>query len=310
MKSRLIPILVTGFVLALGLLLAVQVTQSLRGGQAEVPETAEISPDAFNQTVNPVIFKSISEQDGELRISGTSEAGAVISIRNDGQNFRQIKANGKGEWSITLDIDSDPAMIIDLVVFVENGAKIRSDETLFRIPAPTTIDLADRTNPAALIMITAPGGPTRIVQSPFRGLPTVGPISMGPIEYDDSGSVIFSGTSEARGQVRIFANNVLVGERPVSASGRWFFIAIETLPLGSYPITAEILTIDGDVHRVSVPFQRLKHENEDERAGRALRVNYDPGIWQVSRNIYGGGRQYTAIFAPIVEPAKIESEEN
>ncbi len=307
MKSRLLPILITGFVLALGLLLAVQVTHSLQGGRIDATADAITSAPDFNQTVTPVIFQSISEQAGQLRLSGESEPDVVIVVQNNGQNFRQIKADSSGNWTTVLNVEDDPVMIIDLLVFVENGAKIRSDETLIRIPAPKTYHTADtdadgvsvETPAPALIMITAPGGPTRIVQSPFQGLPTAGPLSMGSIDYDESGSVIFSGMSEVSGQVRIYANDVLVGERPVEKNGRWYFIAAETLPMGSYEIKAELLTEPGVVSVVAVPFERLRKDPApDSGAEASLRVNYVPYRWQVSRAIYGGGRQYTAVFAP------------
>lgn len=300
MKSRLLPILITGFVLALGFLLAVQVAQTVNKADVIAAPLTVPSSDDFNQTVAPAIFDTISEDNERLRITGTSEPGAIISVRNDGQGFRQLNANGDGKWDTVIKIEGNPVMIIDLLATMEDGVSIRSDETVFRIPAPKTIqEIEGETLRPALLMVTAPGGPTRVVQSPFSGWPQAGPISMGPIEYDDAGSAIFSGSSDSSGTVRIFAGTKLIGQRPVIANGRWFFIAAESLPDGPYNLSVELEDEFGEKHRLDVPFERLTHAQDVQDAGRSLRLNYEPEIWQISRTVHGGGRQYTAIFAPI-----------
>lgn len=306
MKSRLLPILIAGFVLALGFLLAVQVTQTVNKVDATTAPDATPTAEDFNQTVAPVIFDTISEDKERLRITGTSGPGATISVRNDGQAIRQVNANGDGKWNTVIKIEGNPVMIIDLLATMEDGVSIRSDETVFRIPAPKTIqEIEGEALRPALLMVTAPGGPTRVVQSPFSGLPQAGPISMGPIEYDNAGSAIFSGSSESTGTVRIFAGGKLIGQRPVVANGRWFFIAAESLPGGTYQMSVQLEDEFGEKHTLEVPFERLSHAQGEDASGRSLRLNYDPEIWQISRTVYGGGRQYTAIFAPIEE---IESE--
>jgi len=156
-----------------------------------------------------------------------------------------------------------------------------------------------------------PGGPSRIVQSPFGGSPTSGPLTMGPIDYDDSGGVILSGTTEAEGRVRIYAGGEAFGETRVGAGGRWNFIAGNLLPRGEYPLSAELIDSQGVKARVSVPFALLPPSESDAQSTSSLpEVKYEPFRWQVRRTLIGGGHQTTAIFAPIeAEALIVETQE-
>lgn len=297
MRSRLVSMLITGFALALGLLIAVQITGSLRSDGPDVPDP-EIQPQDLNKTIVPVIFKDITETDGELRLSGTSEPNAVISVRNGDENLRQMKASKDGTWTTALSIEETEVLAIELLSFVDNGAKVRSDETLYRIPAPRRVlEYETDVRPPSLILITAPGGPSRIIQSPFRGLPTNGPLSMGPIDHDESGSVIFSGVASQPGLVRIFAVDRLIGESGVGPDGRWFFIAAETLPVGEYDIRVQLVSGPDATAEVTVPFVRVRAQN-NPISNDPVSVTFEPYRWQISRNLYGGGQQHTSIFAP------------
>lgn len=307
MKSRLFWTLLTGICLALGFLIAVQVMQGIGQEEAAQAQGEALTQEDLNQTVRPVIFKSISEQNGRLRLSGTSEVNTVIIIQNRSENFRQIIADDNGNWSTVLEIRGQEALELGLLVYINQDVKIQSEEILYRIPAPPVAEeenaatVIDKDTPP-LLMVTSPGGPTRIIQSPFRGLPTTGPISMGPVDYDNRGSVIFSGMSEAAGTVRIFARGELVGQSRVAVNGRWFFIAGETLPLGEYDIMAELTGANGNVSAVSVPFKRLRLKNSDLNITMPAQVVFGTDSWQIARDLYGGGRQYTAIFAPTETP--------
>ena len=157
-------------------------------------------------------------------------------------------------------------------------------------------------NPA-LILISSPGSPSRLIQSPFGGLPgsgdrNDGPLFMGPVDYDDSGGVIFSGVSSQAGRVRLFVANAAVGDTRVGPDGQWGYIASSVMPLGEYEIRAELLgDQDGDVS-VSIPFERLPPMPESDTDDGALSVIFEPFQWQIRRSLIGGGSQSTVIVSP------------
>ncbi len=306
MKSRLIWMIVTALALALILLMAVQATSFLSSvpifsPEVKTSETTETSDTIKDTGFTPVIFRTISEYENGgtrlLRINGSSEPNAVLIILNRNQRLRQIRADDDGNWTLDINVESEQIMVLEVVMFVEGSLNVRADETVFRVPVPSKSSEETYLDKSALIMVTAPGGPTRIVQTPFGGSPTDGPLTMGPIDYDDSGGVIFSGTTEEEGRVRIFAGPSAIGETRVGAGGRWNFIAGNMLPLGEYEIAAELIKPDGVKARVSVPFERLPPSSNTELSF-VPDVKYEPFRWQVRRQLLGGGAQYTAIFAP------------
>ena len=313
MKSRLFWMIATGLALALLLLVAVQMTSFLSrtpglSGENSPPSTTDKR--AATGTL-PVIFRTISEYgnyaDKQLRINGTSEPEAVLILLNRNERLRQIKADEAGDWSVDVRVEPREVMVLEIVMFVEGGLNVRGDETVFRVPVPSND--VDENTPAkpALIMVSAPGGPTRIVQTPFGGSPTDGPLTMGPIDYDDSGGVIFSGTTEEEGRIRIYAGPQRIGETRVGAGGRWNFIAGNMLPVGEYEIAAELSKSDGIEARVSVPFEKLAPSKNTE-ASVVPDIRYEPFRWQIRRQLLGGGAQYTAIFAPQEAEALIVEE--
>lgn len=313
MKSRLFWMIAIGLVLALFLLAAVQATTFLSN-------TPKLSEDAATPVerkevaetgITPVTFRTISEygspNERQLRLNGTSEPNAVLILLNKNERMRQLRSDENGDWSLDVNIGSNAIMVLELVMFVEGGVNVRGDETVFRIPVPAVTGEEALVSKPALIMVTAPGGPTRIIQTPFGGSPTSGPLTMGPIDYDDIGGVIISGTTEEEGRVRIYAGASRIGETRVGAGGRWNFIAGGMLPQGEYEIAAELIKADGIKARVSVPFERLPVFS-NQKPSLVPQVRYEPFRWQVRRQLLGGGVQYTAIFAPEDADALIVQE--
>lgn len=311
MKSRLIWMIATGLILALLLLAAVQATSFLanRPSTSENAPAASVKVDIADTGITPVIFRTVSEYDGaagrQIRVDGISEPDVVLIVLNRNARLRQIKSDENGNWGLDINVDPDAVMVLEVVMFIDGGLNVRGDETVYRIPVPVGGE-DDGARKPALIMVTAPGGPTRIVQTPFGGSPTDGPLTMGPIDYDDSGGVIFSGTTEEEGRVRIYAGPSAIGETRVGAGGRWNFIA-GNLPRGEYEIAAELIKPEGIVARVSVPFELLPPSKNTE-ISVVPDVRYEPFRWQVRRQLLGGGAQYTAIFAPQDATALIVEE--
>ena len=158
---------------------------------------------------------------------------------------------------------------------------------------------------SSLIMVTAPGSPSRVIQSPFGEAPTAGPLSLSVIDYDFTGGVIITGTSSVPGRVRFYAQDAVIGETGIGVGGRWNFIAGRMLPRAKIRLRAELIPAPGapnaPIERtsVTVPFVFLPPLQEEDTDGSgALSVSIDPDQWQVRRTLIGGGGQTTVIFAP------------
>lgn len=327
MRYRLLWMVLLGLGLAFILLVGVQFTSAVSNNPivsddpiiSDEETPSELSSDAVgsgsvDSGLTPVFFRTISEygldSEKKIRLNGTSEPNAVLTLLNENTRLRQFKSDESGNWDIVLDIDPTQTLVLEVVMFVEGDLSIRGDETIYRLPVPRGEKEEDSFALPALIMVSAPGGPSRVVQSPFGGSPTNGPLSMGPIDYDDRGGVILSGTTAAEGRVRIYAGGEAFGETRVGAGGRWNFIAGNLLPRGEYPIAAELIGPEGVKARVTVPFELLPPSKNNEKSASDLPdVKYEPFRWQVRRALIGGGHQTTTIFAPREAEALIVTED-
>ena len=70
--------------------------------------------------------------------------------------------------------------------------------------------------------------------------------------------VFVAGAADPGRNVRVYANDILLGEAPASPSGRFLIETERDLPVGDYIIRADALEPDGDkvVARAAVPFER------------------------------------------------------
>jgi len=298
MRNRIISMLVTGLVLAVSLLLVFQLFQTLSDQNAagEAASVQEELPQLV-ETVKPVLIYGVSETQNVLTVSGTAQANLPISAELSGQIVQQVNTDEDGNWSINIRMDDLRPVQVQIIQYIDDKTPVRSDETIYRIPPPE-LELGETENPPrALVMTAAPGGPSSIFQSPFGGLPTSGAISVGSIDYDESGGVIFSGSSDVQGKIRYFVNSTPVGESRVEANGRFYFRAADTLPLGTFDITYLLIT-EQEIHsRITIPFERLNFS--DPQDPRPVQVAYNPYAWHIWRPLAGGGQQYTAVFAPM-----------
>jgi len=282
----------------------VQFAQSARE-QFRDAQSGETSEDnAEFQTIRPILINNVSESNGIMSIKGTSHKSIKLAVQNFGDVLAEVRSDEDGVWAVDIPVKYRDTLNLQLIEYVTEDAPVLADEGIFRIPPPLLDEASLDQSPLPLIFVAAPGKPSSIFQSPFRGLPTGGGISMGSIDYDESGGVIFSGTSDISGRIRLFANNTAIGELTVGANGRWYFISADTLPAGNLTIGAAHITETGTLSQVEVFFERLTKNDGD--ISRPLEIFYQPYSWQVRRQLIGGGHQYTAIFAPTDAEAIIQ----
>lgn len=316
-QTRVLGMIIGGLLLAL--LLFAGVSLSGRWTPSASGDNEAVTPLAASLT--PVTFTRVSELDVDgqavLQLSGVAEPSSIIVLLDRGDRLTQVRTTPQGVWSARLPV-TGPGMAVEAILLVagetqtedmpgetmpdidtqndptlDGMTSIRGVETIFRLQRPNDGPGTD----TALVMITTPGAPTRLVQSPFNGLPSNGPLAIGAIDYDDAGGVIFSGVSDVEGRVRLYVANAAIGETRVGADGRWTYIASSVMPLGEYEIRAELL--DGDVNPVvSVLFERLPPMPEIESDDGSLSVSFTSFRWQIRRSLIGGGAQSTVIFAP------------
>ena len=310
-RKRYIWIILIALLLSIGFYAALWFS-----GRADAPEVTEASQAKLAEDemigIRPASFQQISEfsNDGvqTLRLSGDGEAGAVVVLTNRGERLRQIPVNDLGQWTVTLNVEKAPMVLEAQLYQSEDSVPVRSEETIFRLPVPSGEDAADANyKTEALILVTSPGSPSRLIQSPFGGVPSSGPLSLSLIDYDYAGGVIITGTSSVPGRIRVYAQGAVIGDIAIGVSGRWSYIAGRMLPRGGVEIRLELIVAPGMLNApeepvsLTVPYDFLPPLREEQTDGSgSLSVNRDALQWQVRRTLIGGGGQSTVIFSPAV----------
>lgn len=292
LKNRPILMGLTGIALAFLLWIAVFAFQESNNGgplEAETPPSATNAiPEEF--AVTPASVQKVNESTDRFIVSGIGVAGAGISLSQTDAVIANSKIDGEGNW--VLSFNTDLLMEnskLEILMSTPDGRQVRSDQQLFIIQEPENV---------SLVILTAPGENSRILQTPFKALPMISGYELEAIDYDNSGGVIFSGKADGPAKVRIYANENLVGESRVDRNGRWTLIFGSIMPLGEYDISAEFIPDDGtETKKLTLPFSRIEPLFEAEGSPK-IYVQWQDDRIQIGRALYGGGYQYTAVYSP------------
>jgi len=292
LKNRPILMVLTGVVLAFLLWIAVFAFQDGNNGSPPEVDTTTNATNAIPEefAVTPASVQKVNESTDRFIVSGIGVAGAGISLSQKDKVIANSKIDGEGNW--VLSFENEPladSSKLDMLMSTPDGRQVRSDQQLFIIK---------EAEKSSLVILTAPGENSRILQTPFEELPQIDGYFLEAIDYDNSGAVIFSGKASNPAKVRIYANENLVGESRVDRSGRWTLIFGSIMPLGEYNVSAEFIPDDGgEVKKLTLPFSRIEPLFEAEGSPKIYVQRQDDKI-QLGRALYGGGYQYTAVYSP------------
>lgn len=310
----------TGLVLAFVLWAGVQYLQKRASGldtgsgsgigsgtEAPTDNSTIPAPIAGQFDHSPAGILSATQTGLQFLLMGTGVSGAGISLQSKRNEIARTKVNASGEWQLgfSYDLQNEPSAL-DVLMVTPDGHQIRSDQSLFIIPNPHALSTAEEDTimssdgsdaRKALLLLTAPGANSRVLQTPYDGLPQEDGFSIEVIDYDNSGGVIFSGSANRHGKVRIYAGDNLVGESYVDSDGRWSLIFGNIMPLGEYKISAELVVDETSASRLTLPFARMRPLFELENSPKILVQSLDDRI-QIGRALFGGGYQYSVVYAP------------
>lgn len=257
--------------------------------QAETPASM---PSQEISALTPPTFDIVRvDPRGTAVIAGRGAPGADVALMIGEDEMARVEIDDAGEWVMIVDRPLPAGSVeLSLLMTTPTGQEIRSDQVVV-VSVPES---RDRT---PLVVLGRPGEASRVLQSPFDGVST-GPLSLETVDYDDSGSVIFSGRAEPGSRVRVLANGDVVGETLAAETGRWSVQAGESFAPGVYDLQIDQIDPSGRVTAVIVlPFERASPE-QALAAQQAGRVIVQPGnsLWRIARRLYGEGLQYTVIY--------------
>jgi nucleoid-associated protein YgaU len=121
-------------------------------------------------------------------------------------------------------------------------------------------------------------------------------LSLDVIDYDRAGRVIIGGGARPGARVRVYLDNMPLGDTVADGRGRWSFRPDQVLKPGTYKLRVDELRARGQVaRRIEVPFRRADAISQLPTQGIAV---VQPGntLWHLARRTYGDGVQYTVIY--------------
>lgn len=268
---------------------------------AETLDTPEfVSGDETAILIAPPVFDIVRvDPRGSAVMAGRGEPGAVIQVladdvpirfEHDGQRTDEMPVNERGEWVIIVD-EPLPAGAIQLGLLMRtaSGRELRSEQVV-------VVSIPEIPGPTPLVIVGRPGEASRVWQCPSCADSEMGSLVLETIDYDETGTVIFSGRADTGTTVRIFANSALVGEVAVGSDGRWDLQAGALLAPGVYDLQVDQVTADGLVTAViALPFERVAPEALDLGPDSVV-VQPGNSLWRLARRLYGQGVQYTVIY--------------
>jgi nucleoid-associated protein YgaU len=121
-------------------------------------------------------------------------------------------------------------------------------------------------------------------------------LSIDVIDYGEDGAVIISGHGTAGAFVRLYLDNLPIGEGPIGAAGTFRIPAGRPIAPGTYRLRADQLDAEGRMtDRTETPFQRAAPADIALDDGRVV-VQPGNSLWWIAHSAYGRGTHYTIIY--------------
>ncbi len=252
-------------------------------------------------------------------IAGRAAPGAKVAILVNGRQVGEVTADERGEWVFILEEPLLPgtaelslkAVLPERVADADHpggGAQaaektVESDDVVVvSIPERAEPErfAADRKNGVLAVLTPKSGeGASRVLQRPGTTAPgELGDqLAVDTVDYGDDRVPVFAGRGVPRALLRIYLDNVYLGDVRVGDDGRWELKASEPLADGEHVLRLDQLLPGSDnvELRVLQPFS-TGAAPDPSRAKQAVVVRPGNTLWGIARKLYGRGVRYTLIF--------------
>ncbi|MBO6783312.1 MAG: LysM peptidoglycan-binding domain-containing protein [Alphaproteobacteria bacterium] len=259
------------------------------GQSASVPRAGSGEPAANGGPRVPTFDVVRVDEAGNVVIAGRAEPGCTIVVRDGETEIGRVEADRSGEWVLLPD-QSLSAGERELHLFAEcEGFDPIEAERVIALVVPERPD-------GAVVAVAVPRdgqGAAEVLQRPSLDGTSA---AVGGVEYDDAGNTTITGLAAPNSIVRLYLDNELVGETRADADGRWSITLDDTVAPGSYNLRVDQIGPDGNVvARSEIPFVRSE-PLRDLPPGRIVIIQPGDYLWNIARQRYGSGFQYTVIY--------------
>ena len=269
-------------------------TQSLStGGGESLAEDVPLERPQVQQAPSRVAEASFDvvrvDPDGNAVMAGRAPAGSLVTVMDGKKELGRAQVDARGEWVFLPDAPLlSGSRELTLKAITAQGADVPSrDLVILVVPKSkreTTLAVrADRRT-----------GESTLLQG-IRALPPGRLLSIDAIDYDKRGHLAVSGRTGGAGLVRVYLDNIAVGDTRINDRGVWRIRASQPATIGNHKIRSDFLNADGLVReRVEIAFERIEFDSMPE--GRRVVVQRGNSLWRLARRTYGDGFAYTIIY--------------
>ncbi len=237
---------------------------------------------------------------GDAVMAGRAAPGATVTIRDGDDVLGEATADVRGEWVFVPGRPLAPGsrrLLLDATG--ADGVRTESDSAVVLVVPEHGRDVTGRPGGGGSLAVAVPRdgqGPSRVLQTPAKGIEGPRGLALDVLDYDSSGHLAIGGRAKPRDTVRVYLDNEHLGDATADAAGRWSLTPDHVSRPGLYTLRADAVSETGQVlARVTTPFSHA--EPLDLAPGDAF-VVVQPGnsLWRLARRTYGSGFAYSLIF--------------
>jgi nucleoid-associated protein YgaU len=245
---------------------------------------------------------------GETVVAGRASPNTEVALLDNGRPIAHAQADPSGQFVLLPDKPLPAGgQELSLQSQAPGEKPVAGDApAILVVPEATPAGRSDHAAPGsappsqgALAVLTPPEGAPVVLQAPEGEKPSpAGQVALTAVDYDEHGGIRFAGTARAGGKVRLYVDNVAIGDAAVDHNGRWSLLP-GTAAVGGGPhrLRADEMGARGQVlSRVELPFERATFAAADLHAGKVI-VQPRQSLWRIARMVYGRGVHYTVIYA-------------
>jgi hypothetical protein len=255
------------------------------------------------------------EANGDAVIAGRAAPGTDVVAKLNGEVVASAKATADGSFVMIPD-KALPAGAGALTLETTTAGKTEvSNQTV-------AVAVKPKGEGENTVAILTPDAPTKIIQA---AKPLTNDVILDAIDYGATGDIQFTGRAMAKAPVRLYIDNIYLGEAKADELGKWNYSGGTTIKPGTFTLRLDQMDAKGEVaSRIEVPFKReepakaaaviamtkveppVLAETKVVSASASVSIEVakptsmtiQPGdnLWVISRNLYGAGHQYTILY--------------
>lgn len=224
--------------------------------EVKAEDPAAAAPEPVAAPVPPSFDVVRVEPDGSATVAGSAAADASVSLRVDGAEVANVKADGQGKFAALFTLAaSDAPRLLSLVMVLADGTEVAAPDTVALAPTkPVEVAAAEPEAPAA-VLLTDEGA--QVLQPATDTPPEVlANVSVDTITYTPEGAVQLGGHGQADAFVRLYLDQAEVATVQIGAGGLWT-TTLADIAAGIYTLRVDQIGTDGKVtSRFETPFKR------------------------------------------------------